>query len=133
MTTEAERKKQAKAAGEFSRTRGHVLLWLGMLIAPLAFLTHLEINYALVTQLCQSTHKFTLPLVTILFLLISAGGGLIAWRNWKAAGHKWPVDAGSVMERSRFMAVVGLLISALVILALIWQLIPQFYFDPCQR
>lgn len=133
MTTEAERQKRAHAEGEFARTKGQALLWLGVLIAPLAFLTHLEINYALVTRLCQSTHKLTLPLVTILFLLIAALGGFIAWRNWVAAGRKWPGEAGSIMERSRFMAVVGLLISAIIMLALIWQLIALFYFDPCHR
>lgn len=131
MATKAEQKSKTEA--EFAQQRGKVWLWVGVLIAPLAFLLHLEINYALVTQLCQSTHKLSMHLVTLLFLLIAAGGGFIAWRNWEATGRKWPGEAGSVLERSRFMAVVGLLISMLVILALIAQWIPQFIFDPCQR
>lgn len=128
-----EKKSRAKAEGEFGRTKGHVLLWVGVLTAPLAFLTHLEINYALVTRLCQSAHKISMHLVTLLFLLISAAGGFIALRNWREVGSKWPGEDGSVTERSRFMAVVGLLISAIIVLALIWQWIPQFIFDPCQR
>jgi hypothetical protein len=131
LATKTEQK--SKAEGEFAHKRGKVWLWVGVLIAPLAFLLHLQVNYALVTQLCQSTHKLSMHLVTLLFLLIAAGGGFIAWRNWEASGRKWPGEAGSVLERSRFMAVVGLLISMLVILALIAQWIPQFIFDPCQR
>lgn len=133
MTTKAEKKSHAKAEGEFAHKRGKVWLWIGMLTAPLAFLLHLEVNYALVTQLCQSTHKLSMHLVTVAALLVSAGGGFVAWLNWEATGRKWPGEAGSVTERSRFMAVVGFLISVLVILGLIAQWIPQFIFDPCQR
>jgi hypothetical protein len=122
-----------KDRGEFSQTRGILWLWAGLLTAPLAFLLHLQLNYMLVTQLCQSAHKLVLHLVTLGFLLIAASGGFIAWRNWAAAGRKWPGDMGSVTERSRFMSVVGLLVSALIILALIAQLIPQFIYDPCHR
>ncbi|HYG80365.1 MAG TPA: hypothetical protein VD861_08265 [Pyrinomonadaceae bacterium] len=127
------RKRQPKAAKEFKETRGVLWLWAGMLTAPLAFLLHLEVNYALVTQLCQSEHKLALHLVTVLFLLVSAAGGFIAWRNWETAGRKWPGEEATVSERSRFMAVVGLMVSALVVVALIWQWVPQFIFDPCQR
>jgi hypothetical protein len=127
------RKREPKAAEEFKEARGKLWLWAGMLTAPLAFLLHLEINYALVTQLCQSTHKLALPLVTVLFMLVSAAGGFLSWRNWETAGRKWPGEEATVSERSRFMAVVGLLVSALVVVALVWQLVPQFIFDPCQR
>jgi TRAP-type C4-dicarboxylate transport system permease small subunit len=130
---ESETKKPATSKGEFSKTRGILWLWAGLLTAPLSFLLHLQVNYMLVTQLCQSEHKLALHLVTLAFLLIAAGGGFVAWRNWEAAGRKWPGETGSVLERSRFMAVVGLLISALIILAFIAQLIPQFIFDPCHR
>jgi hypothetical protein len=130
---QAKGKGRATAQGDFSQTRGITWLWAGILTAPLAFLTHLTINYALVTQLCQSTHQISMHLVTILFLLIAAGGGFIAWLNWREVGRKWPGEGGSVTERSRFMSVVGLMVSVLVILGLIAQWIPQFIFDPCQR
>jgi hypothetical protein len=132
--TKAEKGRRATKVGEeFKQTRGILWLWAGLLIAPLAFLLHLQINYALVTQLCQSEHKIIMHLVTLTFLLMSGGGGLISWLNWRETGSKWPGEAGSVRERSRFMAIIGLLISALVIFGLIVQWIPQFIFDPCQR
>jgi hypothetical protein len=133
MTKDEKSGRATMATSEFKQTRGILWLWAGLLTAPLAFLLHLEINYALVTQLCQSEHKLAMHIVTFTFLLIAAGGGLISWLNWRDAGRKWPGEAGNVMERSRFMSVVGLLISALVIFGLIAQWIPQFIFDPCQR
>src|SRR5215210_1013501 len=99
--TEAERKR--KSGGEFSQRRGILWLWAGLLTAPLAFLLHLQVNYMLVTQLCQSQRKIILHLVTLAFLLVAAGGGIVAWRNWEASGRKWPGEGGSVAERSRFM------------------------------
>ena len=133
MTTAAERKSRDKARREFKRTRGIVWLWFGLLVAPLAFLLHLQINYALVAQVCESKQRIVLHLVTILFLLIAASGAFVAWRNWQLIGRKWPGEEGSVTERSRFMAAVGLLMSAIFIIALIAQWIPQFFYDPCMR
>ena len=121
------------AERKFSQRRGIVWLWAGLLIAPLVFLLHLEVNYMIVTQLCQSEHKIVSHLVTIVSLLFASLGGFIAWRNWLASGHRWPGEEANVTERSSFMAVVGLLLSALVLLALIAQWIPQFIYDPCHR
>jgi hypothetical protein len=130
---EGKKKRRASPKGEFAQTRGILWLWAGLLAAPLAFLLHLQINYMLTTQLCPGGHKLVLHLVTLAFLLIAVGGAVVAWRNWEAAGRKWPGEQANVPERSRFMAVVGLLISALVLLVFIAQLIPQFIFDPCHR
>jgi TRAP-type C4-dicarboxylate transport system permease small subunit len=129
---EGKRKRRASSK-EFSKTRGILWLWAGLLTAPLAFLLHLQINYMLTTQLCPDGRKLVLHLVTFAFLLVAAVGGFIAWLNWESTGRRWPGEQANVPDRSRFMAVVGLLISALIVLAFIAQLIPQFIFDPCNR
>jgi len=121
------------AASEFKRPVGKLWLWLGLLIAPLVFLLHLEVNYSLVTQLCQSAHKIAMHLVTLAAILVSATGGFIAWRNWREAGRKLPGEGGSIIEPSRLMSAVGVFISLLFIVILVAQWIPQFIFDPCHR
>src|SRR3954470_6357162 len=129
----AELEKKKRAEKEFSEPTGKLWLWLGLLIAPLVFLLHLEVNYSLVTQLCQSTHKIAIPLVTLAAILVAAAGGLIAWRNWREAGRKLPGEGGTIIEPSRLMAAVGVFISLLFIVILVAQWIPQFFFDPCHR
>ena len=131
MTAEAERKRRAEK--EFSEPRGKLWLWLGLLTAPLIFLLHLEVNYALATQLCQSAHKIATHLVTLAAVLVSAAGGFIAWRNWQEGGRKLPGEGAGIIEPSRLMAAVGVFISLLFIVILIAQWIPQFIFDPCNR
>ncbi|HEX8891542.1 MAG TPA: hypothetical protein VF779_20505 [Pyrinomonadaceae bacterium] len=122
-----------EAQSEFKQPVGKLWLWLGLLIAPLVFLLHLEINYSLVTQLCQSTHKIAIHLVTFAAVLVSAVGGFIAWRNWQEAGRKLPGEGAGIIEPSRLMSAVGVFISILFIVILVAQWIPQFIFDPCHR
>jgi hypothetical protein len=122
-----------KAKKEFSEQRGVCWLLTGLLAAPLAFLTQLTVNYAVVPRACSSGHLYAPHLVTILFLLIALAGGFIAWRNWQEAGQVEPGEGGDVIERSRFIAVVGLMLSGLVVLLFIAQWIPQFLISPCQR
>lgn len=125
MTKEARR--------EFDTQRGICWLLSGLLTAPLAFLIHLTINYAVVPHACSSGHMFASHLVTALFLLVVFAGTFIAWRNWQQVGRGEPSEAASVVERSRFIAVVGLMLSGLVVLLFIAQWIPQFLISPCQR
>jgi hypothetical protein len=126
---------KAQAAGKVSpRSVSLHRLWAGLLTAPLAFLFSLQANYTLTQKLCPTAGRmFILHLTTVLFLLGAAGGGLIAWRNWERAGLIWPGEAPNKNVRTRFMAAIGIGFSVLCSLIIIAQLIPQFFFNPCQR
>jgi hypothetical protein len=128
-----EKGRERRAEEEFKEPVGKLWLWLGLLIAPLVFLLHLQVNYSLVTQLCQSSHKIAIHLVTLAAVLVAAAGGFIAWRNWQETGRKLPGEGGGIIEPGRLMAAVGVFISLLFIVILVAQLIPQFIFDPCHR
>jgi protein-S-isoprenylcysteine O-methyltransferase Ste14 len=104
-----------------------------LFIAPLAFLFNLQVNYTLTQMLCPGGKMLPLHIMTAFFLLAAAIGGFIAWRNWERAGRRWPNESGSKTMRSRFMGAVGLMLSALCFLGIVWQWIPQFIFNPCQR
>lgn len=109
------------------------LLWAGVLIAPLALLSHMQVNYTLTQKLCPGGRTLLLHLVTMLFLLVTAIGSLIAWACWRRAGKGLPDESGDKQTINRFLGVVGLMISALSFLVIIAQWIPQFIFNPCQR
>lgn len=118
---------------ESDRTGSLVWLWAGLLVAPMAFLFNLQANYTLTQKLCPEERISLLHIVTLIFLLMAALGGLIAWRSWKRAGSIWPDESEERIVRNRFMAIVGLMISALCLLGIIAQWIPQLIFSPCQR
>ena len=107
-------------------------LWTGILAGPVAWLLQFQIKYALVPWACASGHVFVLHLVTFGGLAIAAAGGFVAWREWQRSGREWPKTTGGPQMRSRFMAVLGLLISVLFFIVILAQGIPIFVLNPCQ-
>jgi hypothetical protein len=107
-------------------------LWLGLLVPPAAFLLNLELAYALVPAACGASTVAIVHLVHVVCLLLALGGGLLAWRTWKALGVEWPGEEGGPVARSRFMAGSGVLGSGLFALVILAQWIPSFVLSPCQ-
>ena len=107
-------------------------LWTGLLLAPAAFLLNLEIAYAVVPAACSSQSLLLVHGVHLVCLVLASLGALSAWRSWRTAGESWPGDAGGPVSRSRFMAGLGLLTSALFLLVIVAQWIPSFMLNPCQ-
>jgi TRAP-type C4-dicarboxylate transport system permease small subunit len=107
-------------------------LWFGLLVPPVAFLLNLELAYALVPAACAATNLLLVHLVHAACLLLAIGGGLVAWRTWKARGSEWPGEEGGRVARSRFMAGSGVVGSGLFALVILAQWIPSFVLNPCQ-
>ena len=107
-------------------------LWVGLLLAPFAFLINLEVAYALVPRACSSRSELPVHLVHLVCMLLTLYGLLTAWRCWKATGATWPGEEGDPLARSRFMAGTGLLVSAMFVLVIVAQWIPSLVLDPCQ-
>jgi hypothetical protein len=131
--TKAKTKARTQKKEEPTRQGGLLWLWAGVLVAPLAFLLNLQVNYTLTQKLCPGGRSLVLHITTLCFLLLAAGGGSIAWRNWTREGRRWPDESEDNTVRNRFMATIGLMISFLCSLIIIALWIPQFVFDPCQR
>lgn len=115
-------------------SRGAVAgLWFSLLAPPLAFLVQLEANYALVSWACARGDRLPLHLITLAALVVAAAAWLVAWREWRAVRGPWPdYVTPAPSPRSRFMAALGMLVSALFIVLLVAQAIPAFVLTPCQ-
>jgi hypothetical protein len=122
-----------EAVKDFKEGAGPVALWAGVLAGPLAMLTQLEVNYALVLWACGAGREWALHVVALLALVVTVAAGLLSWRNWRLAGANWDDEGAGVIPRSRFMSVVGVLISALTALVVVAQWIPIFVYGPCER
>jgi hypothetical protein len=107
-------------------------LWTGLLLPPIAFLIDLEVAYALVPPACSSRNELPVHLVHFVCLLLALGGGLTAWRSWRATGATWPDEEGGPLARSRFMAGIGVFLSLMFALVIVAMWIPSFMLDPCQ-
>jgi hypothetical protein len=107
-------------------------LWVGLLLAPIAFLINLEVAYAFVPAACSTRNELPVHLTHLVCLMLTLVGLLTAWRSWKLTGSTWPGEEGDPLARSRFMAGVGLLVSAMFTLVIVAQWIPSLILDPCQ-
>jgi cytochrome c biogenesis factor len=107
-------------------------LWAGFLLPPTAFLLNLEVAYALVPTACSSQSRLLVHLVHLVCLLIALTGGCFALRLWRFYGETWPGEEGGRVSRSRFMAGIGLLLTALFALVIVAQWIPSVVLNPCQ-
>jgi hypothetical protein len=123
----------ADAREEFTGAGGIAALWTGVLGPPLLALLALEVNYALVDWACTRDASWVLHAVAaLLFLLALATGGL-AWRTWRRAGEYEPGEGAGVVPRSRFLAMLGVMISPFFALVIVGIWLPNLIVGPCMR
>jgi len=108
-------------------------LWTGMLLPPIAWSVQLQSVY-LASEFGCSTSDFTWNhVLSGLTLVIAMLAGAVAWREWIAAGATMAEDGGDQMSRRRFMALLGILISALFSVTIFAQWLPTLTGVPCGK
>jgi small-conductance mechanosensitive channel len=128
----AERVQTARdERGWFSRSPGIAALWTGILAGPIAWAIDLTSSYAIVQWTCSSQHTFVLHLVTLAALAITAIGAAAAFTGLQRAPEEATDDGPRPIDRGRFMALLGLLISAMFALLVISNDIPRLVLDAC--
>ena len=112
---------------------GHLVAqWTGLLLAPTAFLLNLELSYLAVPATCKAGTTLLLHLIHGACLLAAVAGAGIAWRSGNGTGGSWGGEAGGPAARRRFLAGLGLTVSALFALTIAAQWIPTLSLHPCQ-
>lgn len=111
---------------------GRLAQFAGMLLAPAAFFAHLQGGYVLVPRACRYHAEVWLHVVGVASVLVAAWGLWIAWRVWQATRGGAPDDAFGARPRARFFGVVGVGVSALLVLLLVMQWLAAFFISPCQ-
>ena len=106
-------------------------LWFPILVPPLAALAAQSVNYALVALECQQQQRLPLHLVAAVGLLVTLAGAALAWGCWRETGIAAPEDSGDYTSRTRFLAIVGLSVSALMALAVAAQWLTAAFISPC--
>lgn len=107
--------------------------WTGLLAGPFAWVLQLQVAYLLIPWACaHDQQSISLHIITLVALLLTAGGAFISWQDWREYGAELPGDAGGRVPRSRFMSISGLLTSAFFFLLILMQGIASFILHPCQ-
>jgi len=119
-----------------TRGRTTAALWYGIVAGPIAALVMQLLDYIIVPFACgpddNTAEIVWLHVVALLLIVATVAAAIIAWRYRRyGEGHDAP-DAGETNGRIRFMAHMGVGVSALMLLVLIAEWIPIFIVHPCQ-
>lgn len=98
-------------------------LWAANLLGPAAVLLGMELGYAFVRPACASGSLAPVHAAFALVLCLALGAGAAGWREWRRA---------ELSERSRFLATVGVMLSALSTLVILLQWAANLFLHPCQ-
>ena len=71
--------------------------------------------------------------VSVICLLLSIGGGLLAWQNWNSVGANLEDESSSPETRKRFMSILGMLTGALFTAVIFAQWLPTLVGVPCEK
>lgn len=109
---------------------GLVALSFGMWGGLLAWGVHLLVAMGLVGAACTHDMVWAIHVTTVVTALAAGAAVAVAWRAWHAAlpasSDRWDVPG-----RESFMALVGMLLSGLGLLFIVFEGIPPFFVGAC--
>jgi hypothetical protein len=107
-------------------------LWTLIVVPPIIAAIEMQTNFVLVRQACSARRNVELYAVVVVAIVLTIVTAMIAFSIWKRAGVVWPTDDVDLATRIRFIAVLGILSSAMSFLLIVAQGIATIHFDPCQ-
>jgi len=107
-------------------------LWLLTVAGPLILAAEFQTNFVLVRQACSTQRSIWLYAVLVVATLLTVATAMAAVSILRRAGSEWPNESADLANRVRFLAVLGILSSAMSFLVILAQAIATVIFDPCQ-
>jgi hypothetical protein len=128
------------AARDYWEGKGLRRLWFAVLSAPVAWALDQLISYALIKPVCVADATFALTAISAAALALVITGALVGracLTRIHDAGRLSRIDAATVgggrrIDRSYFMALVGIAFNILVGLLIVFATIPHFVLSPCE-
>ena len=107
-------------------------LWMLVIAAPVILAAEMQANFVLVRQACSMQRNVALYAVIVVAMILTIATAVVAISIWRRVGPVWPADGVDVASRIRFIAVLGILSSAMSFIVILAQGIATVHFDPCQ-
>lgn len=119
-------------------------LWLGLLLAPAAWLAGEQLGYYVTARSCETgpvgvplpspAHPTaTVLVIEIAAAILAAVGLLIAARSWRATRSDDGAGTSAASGRAHFMAFTGMIASSLFLLGIVWFGFPAIVVDACNQ
>src|SRR4051812_43453514 len=110
-----------------------LLLLAGIFAGPIAWAADHTISYSLVPHACSTGHHYILHVCTAVALLVTLAGFMCAMNVQQRMPDDTEQSGGSVFDRERFMALLGMAMSVAFCMVIIASAIPRWFMDPCAQ
>jgi hypothetical protein len=128
-----QRAEVASRAARFAHWRGRMSLLAGLLTGPVVVLLNQVLIYASNMWVCGKGMSWSLHIIPVLSLVMTLTAAYVAHRDWTDLGRGIRDNDATIVERSRFLALLGMGSSALSALLLVAMWLTIFVFGPCMR
>jgi hypothetical protein len=108
-----------------------LLLWMGVVTGPLAWLAELETSYLLTNWVCGHGRGWLLSVVNAAALLVAGAGAMAAWRARRYLASSGPQAPAPTADCRSFLVAMGLALSGLFALAILASIVPTAMLSPC--
>lgn len=102
-------------------------------LSPVVALVNEEVAYAVVPWACYRGAAAWVRVVPLVSLLVLIALALLSLRDWRRVGRGTATDDATIADRTRFVALAGLGITGISMLAVVWQWIATWMVQPCLR
>jgi hypothetical protein len=114
------------------QTTRDFILWVSALAGPILWLFSFQAKFSWNTWTCASQTKSGLFVFALIAFMLTAGAGVLAWREFRDLSRQLPRQGGEAFARSRFMAIGGIVFSIGFCLVILAQTIPDLILEACQ-
>ncbi len=120
------------AAREYWEHVGLTKLVIGLLLPPFAWLLDLQVSYAAVKWACAADARGVLLLLPLGSLALVALASWASWSCWTMLRHQASLEGAAMQDRSYFLAIGGLAMSAVFALLILTSYAPRYFLSPCE-
>jgi hypothetical protein len=117
----------------FERWPGIMGLAFGLVAGPVAALLMQTTAYNAVHWACGHKSMPAVHVIPVIYVLVGVAALWMSWRDWTSVGRIVRAEGGTVPDRTRFIALLGVILSAYSLVIMLWMWAPMVIFDPCQR
>jgi hypothetical protein len=111
---------------------GLMMLVGSVLLPPFAWLLDMQVSYALVKWACAHGRRDVLLMMPLGSLALVATAGWMAWSCWRALQREASPGGARMEDRSYFLALTGLAMTAVFGLLILASLAPRYLLSPCE-
>ena len=111
-------------------TRFEFDLWWGIFAGPIAWACDEGFSYSMVQHACSTGHFYVLYLATVVSLLVTISGLVLALRSFRRFPEGHP-SGGKPHDRAHFQAILGIIFSLGFVVVILSLAVPRWLLSPC--